>query len=316
MSETENNLPIEKFKQLLAAVGSQPAPGGEQVKYTEYDFRKAHYFNLAQLDKLRDFAVRAGKSIAARFASFYSNNFDVSLSGIEQQYTADYFKARVGAAGNGFSLVFGSDVQHPAGLVDVPEQAAIHWLKGVLGDSDSQQQGELSQLEQSFLFDIVLIFVNALNESCKPLGFKPCGSVVKGFAGLDVPPTEALCTIGYDVKKTGTEDSFHIDIAVVAGRLDAAAEKAAQVVSKPAPDFLTGVITHHIADVVVPLTIKFDSTMLTFEEVMNVQPNDVIVLDRKITDHAAVFLMGRKIFDGRLARSEQNKALVINGPVA
>jgi flagellar motor switch protein FliM len=316
MSESENSLTIEKFRQLLAAVGSQPAPDSEKVSCVVYDFRKAHYFNSAQLQKLGGFAGTAARFIAAKFASFYSDNFDVAVSGIDQQYAADYFKTRTDASASSFSLIFGPDLQHPAGFVDVPEQAAMQWLKGVLGDSESQQENaELSQLEQSFLLDIVSIFVNALVEACKSLSFRSCG-VVKGQPNLNIQPTEALCVIGFDVKRAGAENSFHINVIVIAGRLDVVAEKVAQALSKPAPEFLANVITHHIQDVLVPLTVQFDSTPLTFEEVMTVRPNDVIVLDKKITGRAAVFLMDKKIFGGRLARSGQNKALVISGPAA
>ncbi len=318
MSDSEDNFTYEKFRQLLAAVGSQRTADGEQVSCVEYDFRKAHYFNTAQFGKLNDFAGMAAGFIAARFASFYSDRFDVAVSGVDQQYAADYFKMTSGTSANSFSLVFGPDQQHPAGFVDVPEAAGRQWLKQVLGDSEKEQEAgaQLSQLEQSFLFDIVSIFVQALVEACKSFGYKACGSILRGQPDLGVQPTEPLCVMGFDVKKAGTEENFRINIVAVCSAFNAVAQKVEQAASKPAPDFLADVITYHIRNILVPLTVQFDSTMLTFEEVMTLQADDVIVLDRKITDRAGIFLMGRKLFSGRLAKVGENKALVVSGPAA
>ena len=314
MSESENNLTYEKFRQLLAAFGSQSASDSGQPITAEYNFRKAHYFNKAQLGRLNDFAGRAAGFIAAKFTSYYTDKFDAVVSGIDQQYAADYFRTKTDSSDSSFLLVFGPDQKHPAGFVDIPASAAQQWLKQVLGESESKQQAgaELSQLEKSFLLDIISIFVNALAGAEKSLNYKSCGNVTNGRPDLGVKPTEPLCIIGFEVKKAGSNEGFRINIVVVCSNLNAVAQKAEQAESKPTPEFLANVITHHIQDVLLSLTVKFDSTMLTFQDVMTLQPNDVVVLDRKITDQAGVFLSDAKLFGGRLARVGTNKALVIS----
>jgi flagellar motor switch protein FliM len=318
MSDAENNLTYDKFKQLLAAVGSQRAPDAEQVNCSVYDFRKSHYFNTSQFGKLKDFAATAAKFIASRFFSYYGENYDVTVSGIDQQYAADYSRLTDADTANSFSLTLGADQQNPAGFVNVPQQAASQWLKQVLGDSESQQNepSELSQLEQSFLFDIVSIFVHALVEAYKSLGFKPFGGCTKGQPNLNIQPTETLCVISFDIKKADAETCFRINIIIIAGRLNAVAQKIEQAAAKPAPDLLANAVASRIQEVFIPLTIQFDSTMLTFQEVMTLRTNDVIILDKKITDQAGIFLSERKLFSGRLARVGENKAIVISEPAA
>ena len=308
----KTNLTIDKFRELLSSVGSQRGAEADGSDCIKYDFCKARYFNAEQVGKLNDFAGRSAKIMAGRFANFYGSNFVVSLSAIEQQYLADYLKTKGEGGIDSLFLAFGPDGQGKAGFVEVKQDAAMHWLKEVLGESESQEASELSQLEQSFLFDIVAIFVGSLTGAEKTLGFKSIASVSKERPDLKIEPTDVLCVFGFDVKKNDTEDNFHINIIIIAAMLDSPAERKTQAETKLSDKELADIIAYHIGDCLVAVTIQFDTTMLTFEEVMTVQEDDVIVLDRKVTEQAGIYLSGRKLFGGKLARVGANKALVIS----
>jgi len=59
------------------------------------------------------------------------------------------------------------------------------------------------------------------------------------------------------------------------------------------------------------LTIQFEPTLVTLEEVVGVQADDIIVLDKTISDGAVIYLSGTKLFNGSFAKVGAKRAVVI-----
>jgi flagellar motor switch/type III secretory pathway protein FliN len=75
------------------------------------------------------------------------------------------------------------------------------------------------------------------------------------------------------------------------------------------------IITNHLQKISVPVTIQLGVTMLNFEQMITLQADNVIVLDKKVQEDADLVVQGRKLMQGRLARVNGNKALVITDGV-
>ena len=157
-AEHSKGLSRDKIRQLLAAVGSMPTDETTQIESTEYDWHQPHCFNSTQLERLDGLTKTAAEAMAQKFADFYHNDFNVTITSTTQHFAGEYQSST--AEQDDYYLPFNTDRQQPGGLVGIPSQTAFVWATQLLGDSESDSESKegserkLSQLEESLLIDI------------------------------------------------------------------------------------------------------------------------------------------------------------------
>jgi len=308
-----DNLTKEKMQQLLAAVGSRPAEDSEKTEAVEYDWRQGRYFNAGQLSKLEEFTNKTAGVIAEKFESLYSEKFNVTVSSISQHFTSQITDQNEDRKEDFYYLAFGPEAKPACGVIEIPRQTAFTWVTQLLGDSEPQQDSDrgLSQLEESLLLDTSSVFVKALLESDKSCNFQPGKSIVQRQMPLELEATEQLCRITFEFKKDQSESGELAHVLICCAQLNAVAGKSGQADSTLAANEVSQCIADHLQQIAVPATVYLGHAMLTFEEIMSLQVNDVILLNKKVGEGAEVVMQGRRLLRGRLARSNGNKALVI-----
>ncbi len=132
-----NSLSREKIQQLLAAVGSGPKEDTTQMEVAEYDWQQPHYFSSAQLKRLDDLTKEAAKEMAEKFAKFCNNESDVTVVSTNEHFAAQLRAQDLESKQANYYLPFGSDQDHPDGLISIPAQTAFVWATQLLGDSES-----------------------------------------------------------------------------------------------------------------------------------------------------------------------------------
>lgn len=303
----------EKIKQLLAAVGSRPADDAEQIEATEYNWHQPHCFSSDQLTELDAFLKETAATIAQKLAALCHSDFNVTIASTTQHFASELISQAVESEQNNYNLAFGTDDDHQCGFISTPPETAITWVTQLLGDSESEKDSsrDLSQLEESLLLDITSAIVEALSDSYESYDFHPAESIVRGQLPLELQGTEELCQITFNVEKADSENSSQAHLLILCDKLEPVVGKTAQAVAGCSAAEIPKAILNHLQQVPVSVTAQLASTMLTFEEIMSLQPCDVLLLDKKIDEPIELIVQGRTLLRGWPAKSAGTHAVVV-----
>jgi len=314
MSDTDvDNLSRQKVQQLLAAVGSRPVEDNTQTQTKEYNWHQPHYFSTEQLEKLDDFAKKFATAISEKFTGLYQSDFEVTPSSVTQHFAAEFHNQTSDSLPEYF-LVFGGDKTHLCGAVGMSSQTAAVWAKQLLGDSETggDSDQDLSQLEVSLLSEIGSGIIGAFSGFCESFNFHPVNGFVKGSLPLQLNSSEELCKIAFEVKKADSENASAAYLLVLCSELDTVAEKRASV-DKPgalSPEEVSKILQEHVEQMHINVMAQLASTQIAFDQILNLQVDDILVLDKRIDEPIELMVDGRRVYYGRPAKSAGRYAVI------
>ena len=319
-----DNLSKKKIQQILMAVGSRPTEDTAQVDCTDYDWHLPYYFSNGQLKKLDGFAKKLAGAITQKFTELCRTDFDVTITSITQHFADEFFN-QAGEQSDHY-LAFGADqgqnsqtqdgvfeLLHPYGAIGIPSQTAIIWVTQLLGETESEKESSkvLSQLEESLLFDIAVTVVEAFSESYSGCDFLPDKSMVKGNLPLDVQGIEEIGKITFGVQKASSGNSSEAYFLIPCRRLEPVVKETGQPSTKSSAEDVSKLVLGHLQQMPVSVTAQLASTVLHFEEIMSLQPGDILLLDKGIDETVELIVEGQTLFRGWPARSTGKHAVLI-----
>jgi len=308
-SLAQDNLTQEKIQQLLAAVGSSPDKDMQQeAGVTEYNWQISHYFNHDQLGKISKFADGVAKNIAEKFKQIYNSDFEVTVSSTVLYFASELIKSDSNA--KSYFIAFGDDKQQ-IGLITMQAQTAILWATQLLGDNQAAQdtERELSQLEQSLFLDITSALIGAFSGAYTSKNLIPVGEIIMGKIPMEIDNSSELCKITIGIKKAGSEVVSEVCFWVFCEKLHQVAEqKQADNIS---PQNVSKAMMNYVATVPVTVTALLAQVGFNFQQLMTLQVDDVLMLNKKITEPAELIVEGKAVFKGRLAKSDSKYALLV-----
>jgi len=312
MSNTANhNLGREKIQQILASIGSQKANESDKVEAAEYNWHQPHYFSSNQLEKLDAFTEKVAQSCAEKFVQLYNSDFNVTITSTTQHF-ADELIASDSNQGDCY-LNFSSVPDQPFGLVGIPDQTAIVWTTQLLGDTNSVENSDrdLSQLEQSLLFDIACGVVKAFSNSCENYDLHPGSEIVRNQIPIELNGTEELCKITFSVEKADSENSYEAYFLILCDKLKPVVGQNVQAGEDSSSETIAKAMLGHVHKLPVSVTAQLASTVLTLEEIMSLNVDDILLLEKSVTEPAELIAEGQTILRGQPAKSDGNHAVVI-----
>ncbi len=311
MSGAANNLSNEKINQLLSAVGSGPMEDTTGIEATEYNWNKPHYFDTKQFNKLDNFTKKVAKAMTVKFVDFCHSEFDVTVVSTKQHFAAELVDQAMESRQNDYYLAFGTDQDHPCGLISIPIKTAFIWATQLLGDPESEENSgrDLSQLEESLLLDLLSALIEAFSQNI--WDFQPAKNIVRGLFPFELKGTEELCKINLDVKKKNQESGSEAYILVLCSKLESVVGKAAETVDGFSAEDISKAILGHMQQIPVCITAQLASTVLTLEEIMSLEVGDILLLDKKVNESIELVVSGQTAFRGRPAKSAGKHAVVI-----
>lgn len=316
MSTSDTDNPSrQKIQRLLDAVGVESEEDTKcNIDAYDYNWNQCHYFNSSQLEELTSFTEKVAQSCARKLTQFYHSDFSVSIVSTTQHYAGELM-GRGKTRGN-YYLAFGTDPGQPLGLVGIPDQTAIVWATELLGDSKSAEDSDrdLSPLEKSLLYDSASGIAQALSESFDHCDFQPAAEIVKDQMPLEFKGYEELCKITFSVKKSGSEAASEAYFLILCNELQPAMEENATAQVLSAKD-ISNAMLNHIYEVPVLVKAQLDSTVFTFEDIMNLGVGDVLLLDKKTDEPIDLIAEDRILFRGWPAKSAGKYAVVITDTV-
>jgi len=310
------NLSRKKMQQLLASIGSKTTEDTSQIEAVEYNWHDPHYFSSEQLKRLDDFTGKAAAALSEKFTTLCNSDFNVAVVSITQHFANKFLEKLSEDKQNGYYLAFGTDKSCPFGLVIIPAKTAIIWISYLLGDSESEADSgkDLSPLEKSLLLDIVSNFVEAISDCSGSRDFSPAGDIVKGQFPIKVQDTEELSQITFRIEKTGSGKSSEAHLLIPCSRLESVVGKIAHVDKQSSAQAVSKAILGHLQEIPVSVTVKLASISLSLEEIMSLQTNDILLLDKTVDEPVELIVEGRTFYYGRPAKSAGKYAVVITEP--
>jgi flagellar motor switch protein FliM len=308
IAAADNNLTRERIQQLLDAVGTRTAPETDQYPDAkDYNWRQSSYFGREQVKKIETFAGRIASNVAANFKKIYVCDFDVTASSVTQHLAGEFLKPDDN--NKKYYLALAANNQK-IGIFAMPAQTAILWATQLLGDSKSDitEDKELSQLELSLLFDIASAAVKAFSDAYTEIELTPVDEITKKLP-MELDSIQDICKINLSVKKSNVEKPAEAYFLVLSDKLASiAGQSKTETVS---PQNVSKALLNHIQTIPVSITVRFAGVNLNLEDLMSLQADDTIMLDKKINEQADVIFNDKVIFRARPAKSGDNYAVVI-----
>ncbi|MHC4460065.1 MAG: FliM/FliN family flagellar motor switch protein [Planctomycetota bacterium] len=314
MSTARNNdLSKKKIQQILAALGSRPImEDTTQTEAAEYNWYQPHCFTRSQLHMLDDFTKKTAKTIARKFATLCHGDFTVTIVSTTQHFANELLDQAFESKQNDYYLAFGTDEIHPCGLISVPLKTAFIWTTQLLGDTESKEdsRSDLSQLEESLLLDLGSTVIEALSDSHSNCDFQPAKNIVRRLLPLELKGTEELCKITFNVKKSDSENT-EAHLLILCKDLEPVVGRTAQVTDKFSAEDISNAILNHLQQMSVFVTAQLASTVVTFDELMSLRVDDILLLDKAIDKPVEVMVNDQMAFHGKPAKSASRYAVLI-----
>jgi flagellar motor switch protein FliM len=308
-----NSLSREKIQQLLMAVGSEPMEDITQVEATEYNWHEPHYFNREQLVKLDYFTGDVVVAMAQKLYKFCRSEFNVTAASTTQHYVHILLSRLQDNDQKDYYLPFGPDQERMTGLIGIPEQAALNWANQLLGESESEKDPDrdLSQLEESLLLDMASVLVDAFSGSDESLDLHSAKKIVKGQWPLELGRTDELCKISFDIKKADSDKSYEAYFLMLCSELMPVVGKTALDSGDFTAEDIPKLILEHLREMPILITSQLACATLSFEELMNIQVDDIVLLDKRVDQPVELIVDGRTVYYGRPAKSAGKYAVTI-----
>jgi len=312
----DNRNTEEKIRQLLAAAGPRKAEDVSQINAVDYNWYQPHYFTSEQLKKLDDFTKKAVILIDEKFSALCHSSFITTIVSTTQHFADEFLLQPPESHKNNYFLAFGAEKARSCGLIVIPNQTAAVWVMQLLGDTESEKDlnRTLSQLEESLLLDASSAIIDALFGAGSGCNFRPGRNLVRGQLPLELPNAEEVCKIVFRIDKAKSAGSNEAYILIACKEMETAIGKTAQATEKFSAEDISRAIANSLYKMSVPVIGQLASITLTFEEIVNLQADDIILLDKKIDEPADLIIDGRTLFRGKPAKSAGSFAVVITEP--
>jgi len=316
--QKDDKMGAQKIQQLLMAVGTELTEDAARVEAAEYDWYKSHYFNNEQLGKLNHFADAVAVAMTQKFSRFCRGEFNVTVASITQHYASDFLSQLSDKEQKDYYIPFSAGKGRICGLVGISKQAALNWARQLLGDSESEkdQDRDLSQLEETLLLDLVSALVEVFSGIDKSFDLHSAKSIIKAGWPLGANDTEELCKISFDVRKAGSDKSSETYFLILCSELKSITGKTEQYSGGFSEEAVSKVILGHLHKMPVLITCQLASTMITFEEIMSLQADDILLLDKPVDQPMELIVDGRTVYYGYPAKSAGKYAVTITKAAA
>lgn len=305
------NLSRDKLQRILAAIGAKAADDSSQnMDVPEFDWRQPRYFTLEQLVKLKDFAEIAARAATEEFTRLYQGDCRVSVVSTGLHFSQTFGEEKEQPC---YYIPFGMNSQSPIGALCIPKTTAFIWTGLVLGGTapDGDADRELSKLEESFLLDIAAELVNAF---AKIYGSQlhPDSRLLQDWSSVKLHGSEELFEITFESARTDSEDGgVQASFLMCCDKLESAAGEPASTNEKLSEAQIANAILEHLHRTPVTVRVRLGTTRLPFKDMVDLQVNDIVMLDKKISDTVDILIENRLLFAGYPAQSGGKHAIVI-----
>lgn len=287
-------------------------------EHRAFDWHACRYFSTEQLEQLSAFVQPLATVTAGVFEGFCHQAFDVTVQPVRQVSVSTLLQETTNADAAGYALLLGQDVEAPEGAFWMPAKTARLWSQLLLGDTGDEEEGAesgLSVLEESLLCDLATAIVGALAEIDAVFDLQGEAQLVSGKLPNQWDPNEAFVKIVQEVKPTDTARVAESVLMLPCANFDGIMGRTGGEEAGDTTDY-SSLIMANMHSLPVSLTVKLSSVVLTLEELMSLEPDDVLVLDQRTDQGLEIELDERVVFRGTPGKKQGKQAVLITECVA
>ena len=245
---------------------------------------------------------------------------ELELDAIEMQSYGQYITAR---SEDSQGLLFRMQPQAGVWLMDMPVSLSLFLVERMMGGSGvlaADKTRDLTDVEQIIFQEFAETFLADYARSWHPhaeLKHEVVRPVrpIKQTRNIGHQPDDLLLRVGIKVSLKESKSTLWIIIPIasiedVLVRASDSEERAKEA----APAFFAGK-NSPMGSVPVPVSIRWQGFQLTLRDVESLAPGDLLILDTKKCENAAVWLGDRAKFSGRIVREAQKTTITITEPL-
>jgi flagellar motor switch/type III secretory pathway protein FliN len=175
------------------------------------------------------------------------------------------------------------------------------------------QNGSLSSVEESILQDAVVGITDAMISQLQENGqitLKRAEQIICGEWPLEARQLQDLCGFAFEI--VFPQKTIEINIMAVGEVMDAALGIMPRVQKPLSPAELSKKISRQLHEVPVEVTAQLCVSSIRIEDLVTLEPGDVLIIDKKTTEPIETLLNGRLCFHAWPAICEGKLSLVVS----
>jgi flagellar motor switch/type III secretory pathway protein FliN len=161
------------------------------------------------------------------------------------------------------------------------------------------------------LFDIATGIVEAFSDSYGDKDLGSADEIAKGRIPIEIDDAREICKINISVKRTDSEQASEAYFLIFCDKLHTITGQKQGQGENISTQNISKAMLNHVQAVPIPVTVKLADTKFNFHELMSLQVDDIILLDKKVNESAELIIEGRPRLRGQLAKSDSKYAVVI-----
>ncbi|MCL2700603.1 MAG: FliM/FliN family flagellar motor switch protein [Phycisphaerae bacterium] len=310
MPETTSHSDVARLadmvrRRLGVSLGDAPAPM-DPTDVADYDWTTPCLYTAVERQRLDTFAARMLPAVRTALTKALRLEFPLTPRSAATAYFHQCDEGQCYA----LPLLCESAV---AGLlrIDAPlAGACVERLLGGPGDLPGQGR-ELSSLENSLLLDLCATLGEAFAKAYRDAGgptLTPAGELAKNRLPLPFPPEHEMVRFAL---AAANQLAPPLTFLFPHERLDFIAAGLPAPVAEPAPDECRARLLEAVHDADLNAEIWLRAASTTMNDVLALEPDDVILLPQEINEPVNVTLYGRKLFQGLLGAQHGHYAMEI-----
>jgi flagellar motor switch protein FliM len=303
----------EKLQRLIDQARHLVAPPEDPAQSAPFDFTQSHHFGPKHLSVFESFAKKLDFQIQRTFETLCQGEFETRTASTSQHYAVALAERVKTQQKKDFFLPFSIDQQLLSGFLACNPTTAMAMVGYMLRDTDfDNQQRELSGLEESILLDVMSAIGEAANTAFH-LASGPTLQLANRFVigdwALQYVGLEDLFSI--DITITGPQTPIELNLTLLASAMD----PILGIQTKPGPKVSTKELSDRILRSMhrapVELIARVTQATMSLNDVMNLVPGDILVLNKKTVSPLDLLVNRRPCFKAFPARSSGKYAVVI-----
>ncbi|HPS54199.1 MAG TPA: FliM/FliN family flagellar motor switch protein [Sedimentisphaerales bacterium] len=308
---SENKLSREELQTLfLQHAGSNVSTCPTDDHVSEYDFHKPHYFNKEQIALLYDYFEKLSAFLAKEFSNMCNHLFNAKIISITEIFSENLITTSQDEKMPYNLAIQDSASNKVSGFLSIPHQSAQSWTTQLLGETEPSESDQFSDLELSLLTEISTSFIKAFSNSHSNLNCQPVSETLSRSVPIQLDNCIEMCKIIFELSD-GNENGSQAGFIFFSSYLDTIAHKQILTDGRNVKQDYKQLIAEHLNDQQVDIVTNFAKIKLTVEDVMNLQTDDVILLDKKVGQPVNLSINGKNVFHAQLVQCEDSYGVTI-----
>lgn len=323
MAEVLSQSEIDQLLNNMATGTEEPE---EQAQTTDkeavpFDFRLPNRISKNQLRTIRNIHENFAESFGSFLMSKLQSIININVISVDQIYYSEYVLSVSNPACLFTFKIKNTDIN---GILELSPELALTFVDRLLGGNGlgSKQSKVITPIEQKVLFEVVEKILQELRKAWQIIGdyvyevdkFEPDID----FAQI-TSQSESVLLISFEIFIG--EQSYLMNLCFATYAFDSILAKlSSQTLSQIRPVKYHGttaknIVIKHLHKTKLNVTAEFGQASMTFDQLMNLQNDDIIVLQTRVGDEAKIMINDKHLFFGTTGVANNHKAIKISRKV-